>query len=145
MSALGISEILPGKLYLGSANGASNRDALTELGVTHILNMAREQKCHFPEKFKYMKVSIYDGTEKLSNHLENAIAFIDSSECVFVHCKQGKSRSASVVIAYLMHKNGWSYQEAITFVKEKRKEVKPHFNFNVALCQLEEKLKGLSC
>lgn len=46
----------------------------------------------------------------------------------------GISRSASVVIAYVMKAKNWNLQKALTFVKNKRNCIKPNENF---LKQLE--------
>ena len=44
-------------------------------------------------------------------------SYITRGEQVLVNCFAGVSRSATVVIAYLMYKNKWSLQEALRFVK----------------------------
>jgi protein phosphatase slingshot len=46
----------------------------------------------------------------------------------------GISRSASVVIAYVMKAKNWNLNKALTFVKNKRNCIKPNENF---LKQLE--------
>ena len=46
----------------------------------------------------------------------------------------GISRSASVVIAYVMKANNWNLKKAFRFVKDKRQSIRPNENF---LRQLE--------
>lgn len=48
---------------------------------------------------------------------------------VLVHCHLGQSRSASIVIAYMMRKQGLTYEEALEKVKRKRSLVKPNVGF----------------
>ncbi len=53
----------------------------------------------------------------------DAVAFLEANipHGVYVHCNGGKGRSAVVVIAYLMKKNGWALAEAYEYVRGKRK------------------------
>ena len=41
----------------------------------------------------------------------------------------GISRSASVVISYLMFKNKWNYLKSFEFVKKKRNQIDPNSGF----------------
>jgi protein-tyrosine phosphatase len=61
---------------------------------------------------------------------------------VLVHCFAGKSRSTTMVLAYLMEAQGMTLLEAYTLVKEKRPIVLPNMGFMVQLTALEKKLFG---
>jgi len=63
---------------------------------------------YFPKKFKYKKFILRGGdkTENIYRFFEEAYNFIKEGKIVFVHCHAGVSRSASIVIAYLMKKYG---------------------------------------
>ena len=66
-------------------------------------------------------------------------ACFDSSDGgVMVHCQLGQSRSASMVIAYLMRKQGLTYQKALDKVKFKRSIVRPNPGFQKQLQIWEE-------
>lgn len=52
---------------------------------------------------------------------------------------QGKSRSGSFMIGYVMKKNNCTYEEALTFVKSKREMVLPNPGFAEQLKQYQEK------
>ena len=69
--------------------------------------------------------------------------YLTTGEQVLVNCFAGVSRSATVVIAYLMYKNKWTIQEAIAFVKSKRRIIKPNSGFICQLYNLQEKLHNL--
>ena len=63
------------------------------------------------EEFVYYRVDVEDiSKEPISLFFEEAIDFIhehlQKSENVFVHCRAGVSRSATIVIAYLIAKLG---------------------------------------
>jgi hypothetical protein len=57
---------------------------------------------------------------------------------VFVHCRNGVSRSGMVVVAYLMFKNRWSREEALAFVREKRPVTRPNPAFMELLAEWEK-------
>jgi predicted protein tyrosine phosphatase len=66
--------------------------------------------------------------------LKDAITFIKDSLAkkdggVLVHCQQGKSRSASVVIAFAMEEMDLVYDAAFRYVREKRRKVSPNPSF----------------
>lgn len=66
----------------------------------------------------YIRVDILDEDDKLIyKHFKDAYEFIDralsenDTNIVLVHCAQGKSRSATLTIMYLMKKQQWSFQK----------------------------------
>ena len=83
-------------------------------------------------------------TSNLRKYFELTNAFIDDAlengGRVFVHCSIGKSRSSTVVIAYLMHKFGWSLPEAFQFVKKRRTQAEPNPGFLAQLYQYGSEL-----
>jgi len=52
-----------------------------------------------------------------------------SSGAILVHCSRGISRSATIVVAYLMRKQHKDYESVLAEVRIKRKRVKPNDNF----------------
>jgi len=75
-----------------------------------------------------------NSTQDLLPELANICDFIDNARgpnqtsSVLVHCQQGRSRSATVVIAYLMRAHRWSLSKALEHVSGKRR-IKPYDNF----------------
>ncbi len=121
------TEIVP-NLYIGSIGAAYNRDNLEAWNITHILICARYLDPLYPSVFKYQKVPIMDTLEEdLNPHLDSAHSFIDEAlqqgSGILVHCFKGQSRSASVIISYLIWKQGLTYKEAIDITQSKRKKV----------------------
>ncbi|KAH9584154.1 Dual specificity phosphatase [Trypanosoma melophagium] len=64
----------------------------------------------------------------------------NSSQCprVLVHCQRGRSRSATVVLAYLIRRNGWTVAEALQYVTRRRPRVEPNLGFIDALLAWQE-------
>uniref|UniRef100_A0A8C5R718 Dual specificity protein phosphatase n=1 Tax=Leptobrachium leishanense TaxID=445787 RepID=A0A8C5R718_9ANUR len=62
---------------------------------------------------------------------------------VLVHCLAGISRSVTVTVAYLMQKLNLSLNDAYDFVKRRKTNISPNFNFMGQLLDFEKSL-GLS-
>lgn len=63
---------------------------------------------------------------------------------VLVHCRMGISRSASLVIAFLMRKYKCGYDKAFVKVKDRRPIVHPNTGFVSQLKQYDNKIKELA-
>ena len=80
--------------------------------------------------------------EDLLSHFDSANDFIndcverESGACL-IHCFRGRSRSATVAAAYLMHKHGYSSQKAISKIRSKRPSINPHASFMAQLQMYE--------
>ena len=75
--------------------------------------------------------------------LGEQVAFIDenrrSGRTVFVHCRNGVSRSGMVVVAHLMDRHGWTRDEALEKVQAMRPIVRPNPAFMRLLSEWEKR------
>jgi protein-tyrosine phosphatase len=75
----------------------------------------------------------------MSQHFAETYDFIErhlqAGHNTLVHCHAGKSRSVTIVIAYLMKKYTWTYDQALAYVKQRRPRVKPNDSFVLQLKQ----------
>lgn len=85
-------------------------------------------------RFTYSRIELHDEvTVSISSHFEAAFAFLDAARSrgarVLVHCQEGISRSSTIVIAWLMARQGLSLQDAYAWVKAQRKQIFPNLGF----------------
>ena len=145
---LGENEIPPSKiakgLYLGNKENAHNKTYLKALGITHILNVARQAKCPHKGHFSYKKISLLDtDKEDILDHLDTALTFIDSgikSGGVLVHCISGISRSAAFVAAWLIKRDHITAKKAVDCLMDKRFIVNPNEGFRKQLSLFANKI-----
>jgi atypical dual specificity phosphatase len=143
---LQVAVVLPG-LYMGSQDVAQDNDILKKHSVTHILSVGTKAIL-LDETLCHMYIPVLDLPEtNIISRLDECFAFIDDAVqnggCVFVHCNAGISRSATVVIAYLMRKRCMSYQQAFLYLKERRSVVNPNHGFVQQLKDYEKTIKTL--
>ncbi|KAK8684973.1 hypothetical protein V6N13_040985 [Hibiscus sabdariffa] len=134
-------------LFLGSIAAANNVDALKRLNITHILTVASSLKPVHTNDFVYKVVPVLDKEDTdISQYFDECFNFIDEARRqgggVLVHCFVGKSRSVTVVVAYLMKKNGMSLSEALEHVRSKRPLAAPNPGFIQQLREFEKSLQG---
>ncbi|CAL1531731.1 unnamed protein product [Lymnaea stagnalis] len=141
---LQVAEVRPG-LIMGSQDVAHDLDTLKQYGVTHILNVASGVENMFPDQFKYQTQEFRDLPEfPIVKGFQQAIDFIDegrkSNGCVLVHCNAGISRSASIVMAYLIKNEGMTVNEAFSLLRSKRPTTCPNPGFMIQLHNYHESL-----
>ncbi len=77
---------------------------------------------------RYRRLPIYDNTgQSITSYLPGCFQFIKEGHHygnVLVHCVQGVSRSASVVVAYVMKERRMGLEEALEFCRRSRPQVR---------------------
>ncbi|XP_050368977.1 dual specificity protein phosphatase 1-like [Argentina anserina] len=108
-------------LFLGSIGATHNRDELNNLNFTHILTVASSLAPTYSNEYVYLKQQF----DECFNYIEEA----KRSGSVLVHCFVGKSRSVTIVLAYLMKRHGMSLNEALEHVRSRRPRASPNASF----------------
>eukprot|EP01061_Rhynchopus_euleeides_P034139 TRINITY_DN57855_c0_g1_i1.p1 TRINITY_DN57855_c0_g1~~TRINITY_DN57855_c0_g1_i1.p1 ORF type:complete len:397 (+),score=66.20 TRINITY_DN57855_c0_g1_i1:157-1191(+) len=140
----GTSEVTPW-ILLGARDDMHDVDQLRRLGVTHVMSIRGEHETssHCPpaplrQQFICYQVVVNDTCDaNIEAYFERAFAFIDKAldakGKVLVQCQKGISRSATLVIAYLMQYHKWPFEKAFDFVKERRSIINPNLGFVLTL------------
>ncbi|RWS08063.1 dual specificity protein phosphatase 16-like protein, partial [Leptotrombidium deliense] len=85
-----------------------------------------------------MNANIYKYFNKATNYIHDKL---QQNKSVIVHCAAGRSRSASIVIAYLIRYYNMSLQDAYVFVHNKRSCIDPNDNFLIQLARFENRCR----
>lgn len=145
MDGADISEIVAGKLYLGSKGPAADLAALRARGVTHVVNCTADDvdgavPNHHAGSLEYWRLPLLDTPKcALLPHLQPALDWALGATAgggvVFAHCHAGSSRSGAFVCAFLMASSQppLSYVDAFALARSKRSVVKPNAGFKAHL------------
>lgn len=133
-------------LYLGNLTAATDVKWLRKNKISHILTI---DSCPLPRQIqelpditlKYIQLTDIP-REDILTYFENSYEFIDhaikSNGNILVHCWYGVSRSATLVIAYIMKKYELTVTDAYDIVKNKRRFVNPNSGFLAQLKLYED-------
>ena len=148
------NEILP-NLFLGNKGAAEDTTYLKSKGITHLLNMGSASKRSpkflvVPDKNELAKevievknspdwgeMKVIDVFPECGEWIQRAL---NGGGRVMVVCWQGASRSAAVILAYLVSFKEIPLKEATRLVKIKR-DIRPHNTFLQQLIDYEDKIR----
>ncbi|XP_055457086.1 phosphatidylglycerophosphatase and protein-tyrosine phosphatase 1 [Psammomys obesus] len=97
-----------------------------EYETRFLCNTAKEWKKAGVEQLRLSTVDM-TGVPTLTNlhrGVQFALKYQSLGQCVYVHCKAGRSRSATMVAAYLIQVHNWSPEEAIEAIAR----IRPHIS-----------------
>ena len=140
-----------GNLYLGNLAAASKIWDFTE-GIHVVVDASSTSYKELPGK-EYVHIDIEDNRASDISIYFDRVSDIISGCCegqryVLVHCREGVSRSVTLILAHLMKRGhaegtGMLLREAIEFLKGRRTHlVHPNIGFFRQLLKYEEKLFG---
>ncbi|PWV15188.1 putative dual-specificity protein phosphatase [Trypanosoma cruzi] len=143
-------------LYIGGVRDATNAEFLRRENIVTILNVSREEYWSVDRSIVIHPFAVDDTTEANIQQffrpthviLEQVRkAYYDAKQrgasvCprALVHCQRGKSRSVTIVLAYLIYRNGWTVAEALQYVTRRRPRVEPNLGFIDALRAYQESM-----
>ena len=138
-----MDEIIENKLWLGNYSSALGTQILKEKGINKVITVTDfSEGIKYDENINHKKFSIDDSPkENIIQYFDDCLNFIKEEGKILVHCMAGVSRSASIVIAYLMWTKKLEFEQALAEVREKRPLVGPNIGFEKQLQMFEKLLK----
>ena len=143
------------RIYLGNIDTAKNKKFFKDKKIKAVLNCTKDIKNYFCDnsKIEYMRIPIDDSLKevdfrKMYDLLPVIVEFIYKhadlqKQNIYIHCMQGKARSCTAVVAYLMSKKKLNVTRACEYVMSKRPEAffyGTSVNFSAPLVKYQEKL-----
>ncbi|PHT49130.1 Protein-tyrosine-phosphatase MKP1 [Capsicum baccatum] len=135
-------------VFLGGDAVAKYKDILKQNGITHVLNCVGIV-CpeYFKSNFVYQTLWLYDSpSEDITSILYDVFDYFEDVReqqgRAFVHCYQGVSRSTSLVISYLMWREGQSFDDAFGYVTAARDITDPNIGFSCQLLQYQKRVRA---
>jgi len=130
-------------VYLGNAYNAADYYYLKNFGITGIVNACNEISNYFEDDFEYFKIDILDiNNSSIYKFFDPFISFVegilDNNGKIMIHCYMGSSRSAILVVLYLIKYKSYSMDNSIRFITDRRKRV------NINVTYIEELKKYLN-
>lgn len=140
----GITEVID-NLYI---SGLESPTAILNKGIRAVINISSECPLqNLGPNVDYEKIAIPDVptasihvyfdrlTDRIERNLQQGIKTL-------VHCYVGRSRSASIILAYLMRYQNMSLREAFYYLRSRRSIIGPNFGFIKQLINYERSLFG---
>ena len=142
--------VLENKLYFGNKIIALDEEKLKKIGIKAIIDLIKyedkSKEIKHSDYFNFLHLEIEDTPLNNADWTEEGSLFIEEqlklNNPVYVHCAQGLSRSASLIIHYLMTREKMNLKDAFFKLKKLRVIVCPTTGFMKTLHLLDEKLFG---
>ena len=105
-------------LWLGNFFASKDVEDLKRKGIKKVLTVMDDDGPVYKDgDFIHLKFNVDDFSgQNIIQYFGKCLNFIKGDDNILLHCAAGASRSATIVIAYLMWKNKMKFDDALKFV-----------------------------
>lgn len=143
----GLTEVIPG-LYISSGNAAANEQNIVKNKISLIVNATPnlpEPEWAQVHRVKHKRVPLKDRPDSDLKRYFDTIADIIEGELsikghVLVHCVMGASRSATLIMVYLMKYKRYPLKQAFLTVHRRREIINPNVGFWRQMIKFEDRI-----
>ena len=131
------------KIYLGDIEGSTDFRYLKNENIHNVISIVNEPP-QYPKEMKinHKSFKIEDrNTNNILKYFKECIEFIENADKVYIHCLFGISRSPTIVIAFLIWKTHFNFEDVYKFVKTRRPIIEPNKGFITQLKEFDNLLK----
>eukprot|EP00282_Hemiselmis_andersenii_P040929 CAMPEP_0172056880 /NCGR_PEP_ID=MMETSP1043-20130122/6039_1 /TAXON_ID=464988 /ORGANISM="Hemiselmis andersenii, Strain CCMP441" /LENGTH=519 /DNA_ID=CAMNT_0012716353 /DNA_START=190 /DNA_END=1746 /DNA_ORIENTATION=- len=135
-------------LFIGGKECAEDADTVHHLGITRILSILQDpQGVKVPSGTMQLCVPLEDEPDvDITAVFDECYRFmqtaVSAGQRVLVHCKMGKSRSATILVMFAMRFYGMSLRDAHAMLKGARRQVHMNSGFSRQIQAYEKVLFG---
>ena len=129
-------DLIIDNIYLGNGHNAANLNTLNKFKINIIINVTNELDNYFDSLLIYYKLEVLDEKNaKISKYFNQFLNILKlhRDKNILVHCFMGSSRSAVLILLYLIKEKNIPYDKALNFLKEKRDVVNINNSFLLQL------------
>ncbi|XP_068605176.1 dual specificity phosphatase 28 [Brachionichthys hirsutus] len=133
-------------LLISNARSACSDDLIQQGAVTLCINVSQRQPFPSASAVKRLRIPVFDRPgEDLYGHFDRCADAIREEAGrggrSLVYCKNGRSRSAAICVAYLIKHRQMTMKDALQKVKTARQVIDPNPGFLSQLQRYEQELK----
>ena len=121
-------------IYIGNIYDAYDIESLKSKNITNVLSAVIGFDEIYESNINHLCLNLVDNEEQniihyfqITNHFIDNI--IEKKESLLIHCIAGRSRSVTILLAYMIYKYKYTVEQAIEIVKSKRNIIEPNKNF----------------
>ncbi|PQO32571.1 phosphatase [Bremerella cremea] len=118
-------------VFVGAVPSRKMAEDLAASGIAGVINTCQEYEgpldIYKQHGIEQLYLPTVDFTPPSVEDIDEGVQFIEKyvseGKDVYVHCKAGRARSATIVLCWLMKAKGMTPEQAQVYMKEKRKQV----------------------